>query len=253
MYWVIVRLLQPYTFLLAVLGVAVFRSRRLGKDGVPRRRRWAIAAWVLLYLISTPAVAYFAYGSLEWGNPPLGERPEEVEAIVVLGGDILLPAATPDRAELGHASLARCRQAVLFYRQGKPCPVLASAGNGPADLPLGELMGRFLIEEGVAPEDVLTECRSLDTYQNAVESARILRERGIRRILLVTDATHLPRAAACFRGQGLEVTPGGASYRAQRWRTSLGKILPSTGALDDFHDVCHEWIGLLWYRLRGRI
>src|SRR5262249_37927778 len=55
---------------------------------------------------------------------------------------------------------------------------------------------------------------SRTTYENAVESARLLNDRDMPRVVLVTDAAHLRRAVACFRKQGLDVIPCGSHYRA---------------------------------------
>jgi uncharacterized SAM-binding protein YcdF (DUF218 family) len=246
-------LLQPLAVLLIVVGVGLFRARRVGKDGVARRPRLALTAWALLYLISTPAVVHLAQGSLEWLNPPLAQRPGDVEAIVVLGAGQLGANELRPWCELDHTTQGRCKQAAVYYHQGPPCPVVASGGNTPPDPPVAEEMSRFLKHLGVRDEDLIVEGRSLSTWQNAEECARLLRERGLHRILLVTDATHMPRAAACFRAQGLEVVPGGAYHQATGWAPALREFLPSADDLEDFHDVWHEWVGLAWYRLRGRI
>jgi uncharacterized SAM-binding protein YcdF (DUF218 family) len=91
------------------------------------------------------------------------------------------------------------------------------------------------------------------THENAVESARLLRERGIRKVLLITDATHLWRAERCFLAQGIEVVPCGAYYRTIDFEWSEWKFLPNARAARNTSRVLHEWLGLIWYRLRGWI
>jgi uncharacterized SAM-binding protein YcdF (DUF218 family) len=97
------------------------------------------------------------------------------------------------------------------------------------------------------------ENKSRTTYENATESKKLLEERGISHIVLVTDATHLHRAVLCFRKQGLEVTPCGCRQRKTRFEPSLYDFLPGVSGLDDVETACHEWVGLAWYRLAGRI
>jgi uncharacterized SAM-binding protein YcdF (DUF218 family) len=220
------------------------------------RLRWSVSAFVLLLVISTPAFGYLAVGSVEWMYDPLDERPEDVEALVVLGGGVWEPDEVRSRAELDASSLYRCLAVARLYKQGRPCPILVSGGKpdpsrpGPA---AADLMADLLIELGVRPSDLLVENKSRTTYENAAESKKLLEERGIGRIVLVTEATHLHRAVLCFRKQGLEVIPSGCHQRKTRFEPSLFAFLPGPGGLDDVETACHEWVGLAWYRLAGRI
>lgn len=94
------------------------------------------------------------------------------------------------------------------------------------------------------------EDASLDTAANARESARLLGADGLSRVLLVTHAAHMPRAAAVFRAAGLRVTPMPTAFLAgpvDDWRAWL----PSPSAMDRSWLALHEIVGLRWYRLRG--
>ena len=160
------------------------------------------------------------------------------------------------QAELGEESLYRCLHAARLYHRGEPCPVLVSGGKVDPDRPgptLADLMRDFLLRLGVAEEDLIVEGRSRTTYENAVESAALLREHGIEKIQLVADAVDLLRAALCFRKQGLDVLASGCNYRATGWRWRLFGFLPSPGAAKAVERVTHEWLGVAWYWLRGRI
>ena len=76
---------------------------------------------------------------------------------------------------------------------------------------------------------------------------------GSRGVLLVTDATHMRRSEACFRAEGIEVVPAACRHLATEFRCSPRKSLPSTSALKDLETAAHEWIGLAWYWLHGRV
>src|SRR5262249_4883172 len=151
-----------------------------------------------------------ALGSLEWPYPPSSEIPDEAEAIVVLSGYVRPPDATRTRAELGADTLYRCLHAVTLHHKRRDCPIVVCGGNpdgtspGP---PYAHAMRDFLRDQGVAELQILVEDHSRTTYENAVKAAELLRERGLRHIVLVTDAEHMFRSAGCFRKQGLEVTP----------------------------------------------
>ena len=109
-------------------------------------------------------------------------------------------------------------------------------------------MARSLQEDFGVPVKWI-EPASDDTAQNAEFSARILQEAGIRRVLLVTDALHMPRSRRIFERNGFDVVPAPTDFhttadlRAMEW-------VPSGPALGLAHYALHEWLGLLWYRIR---
>jgi uncharacterized SAM-binding protein YcdF (DUF218 family) len=112
-------------------------------------------------------------------------------------------------------------------------------------------MKRTLVGEGVPQDMVWLEERSQSTYENAVFAAEILRARKIRRIALVTDAYHMLRADGCFRKQGLEVIPAPTGFREFNYEVS--DFVPGWNAIRQSEQLLHEGIGLVWYRLRGRL
>jgi uncharacterized SAM-binding protein YcdF (DUF218 family) len=254
MYRILSDLVHPVVWLtlLAALALAnLWRKRRETK----RRLLLLTVALVLLALACTPAVGCLALGSLEWSYPPLRERPDGIEAIVVLSGYVRVLDEEGTQVELGIDSLYRCLRAAQVYHQGPPCPVLVSGGRtdpGSAGPPLAVPMRDFLIQLGVRKTDLVVEDRSRNTYENAVETCRLLKERGLHRVALVTDATHLMRAAGCFRKQGVDVVPCGCRYRA-RLEWSIRSFVPDPAESEGLREACHEWLGTAWYGLLGRL
>jgi uncharacterized SAM-binding protein YcdF (DUF218 family) len=81
-------------------------------------------------------------------------------------------------------------------------------------------------------------------------SAAILRPAGVAKVLLITHAWHMPRAAAAFERAGVAVIA--APMRATpvpEWR--VDNFLPSAGALQRSYYAMHEWLGLTWYAARS--
>lgn len=249
------RLTSP-TFLLylfAALALAnLWRKRRESR----RRLLGLTVPFLVLSVLCMPATGYLAFASLEWPYPPLEQRPDDTEAIVVLGGYLFSPDGTRASAELGEDTLARCLKALELYHQGRPCPILVSGGRVDLEQPsptLAEAMRDFLVQRGVSASDVLVEDTSRNTYENAVESCRLLHEQGITKIVLITDATHLYRGLACFRRQGYDAVPCGCRYRATKFRGTLFDFLPNPSSARGMEVASHEWIGTAWYWLKGRL
>lgn len=255
MYRLIAGLVDPFIVCFLLVGLALaglWRSR-----DVPRGRLWLLTgAFLALVLVCLPPVMFLAVGTLEWAYPPKYDVPNGTQAIVVLGGRVDPADKVRPRPELGDEAVMRCLKAAQLYRAGGPCLVVVSGGNVDPNHPgptCAKAMADFLVSVGVAFDDLVLEGRSRTTYENAVETRRLLKPRGVERIVLVTSATHLRRSERCFRGQGFEVTPRGCNYRATEFQWSFRAFLPSSDAAQTFNAVVHEWLGSFWYWVHGRI
>src|SRR5581483_6389830 len=115
----------------------------------------------------------------------------------------------------------------------------------------GRTMRELLRRAGVAENMIWTEEGSRSTHENAVFGAEILRKHGIQRIVLVVDAQSMPRAEACFRKEGMIVSPAPSEFRTfGPWSEEL---IPNWKALRTNEITLHEVMGLAWYRLKGWI
>ena len=146
------------------------------------------------------------------------------------------------------ARLRRRYGARLAHETG--LPVLVSGGLPRADLPAHAELMRDALERDFGVPVRWLESRSRDTFENARESAAILRRDGIGKAYLVTHAWHMPRAVAAFARTDLVVVPAPTGFRAAPtwdWQT----FTPSPKALRESGWALHEWLGRAWYLLRG--
>jgi uncharacterized SAM-binding protein YcdF (DUF218 family) len=233
---------------LVLVGLVLRRLRR--------RRAAAVAIGLgvsVLWLGSTPLVADALLATLEERHAYVSpEAAPDADAIVVLGGVVAPEGPNRPVADLS-GSVDRLLHAARLYRAGKAPLVLATGGSAPGTNPRrpeGDAMADLLAEWGVPRDALLVEGGSLDTHQNAVETKRLLDARGLSRVLLVTSASHMSRAAAAFRAVGLSCVPCPTDFVAGDGGGFWGWV-PDVGALGKTSRVVHEWIGGLWYRLRG--
>jgi uncharacterized SAM-binding protein YcdF (DUF218 family) len=253
MNWLAEELLRPSLLLCVAAGWGLVRLWRCGGEA-RRRLRWLLVPFAGLLFVCLPVTTYLAVGTLEWRYPPLRDRPGDAGAIVVLGGYLRPAEGIRPLAEPGEDTLYRCLRAAEVYRQGPPLPVVVSGGPtgaGGSGAVLAEVMGDLLKRLGVRAADLVFEDRSRTTHQNAVFSCEILRQRGVGKVILVTDASHLTRALGCFRKQGMEAVPCGCRYHDNS--LSPGSFFPNPAAARGFQEAWHEWIGLGWYTFRGWI
>ena len=157
------------------------------------------------------------------------------------------PEVLPD-----YGTFLRCRYAAWLYRYWKPLPIVASGGKYH-DIVMADVMRQILENDGIRGDMIWTEGASRSTYENGLFTSRLLRAKNIHRIVLVTEAYHMPRSAQCFRKQGIDVIPAGCAARYLQFEGRWPQFFPSPGMIRYNEDSLHEWIGLAWYRLSGRI
>ncbi|HWG70131.1 MAG TPA: YdcF family protein [Steroidobacteraceae bacterium] len=216
--------------LLGFLGVILLRRR-------PRLARAVlIFALASLWLLSLPVVCDALTGLAE-AYPPLDwQRAADARAIVILGGggqrshapEYGGPAADPvllERLSYG---------AFVAHKTG--LPILVTGLKIEASAMRATLQRNF----GIEPRWI--DAQSHDTFDNATYSMRLLQAAGIRRIVLVTSATHMRRAAHEFTDAGAEVVPAPAGMLARR-DPGFTQYLPNADAMLRSQIAINELLG----------
>ncbi len=215
-----------------------------------------VTAMALLWGFSAPFTSQALLSSLEGQYLPVPiDQVPQAEAIVVLGGALRTPNARRTQVELTEASDRILHAARLFKAEKAPL-VLMSGGNivflsEPDWPPESVSMAGLARELGVPAGVILVETRSQNTFENAEMSRAVLAPKGIRRILLVTSALHMPRSVAIFKKAGFEVIPASTDFQSGEKLDLLLQWLPSAESLFYSQMALKEWVGLLVYRLRG--
>ncbi|HYZ86286.1 MAG TPA: YdcF family protein [Bryobacteraceae bacterium] len=175
-----------------------------------------------------------------------------VGAIVVLSSAWFPPYPPLPTPILGTDTFERCAYAAWLHNHWQHVPVLASGGGSRGYMPYSLTMREVMAKQGVPEDSIWTEQKSTSTYENAAFSAAILKQHGVRRICLVTEAYHMARAEQCFRKQGIEVVPAACGFRIPlHWHAS--EFVPSWEAISWNEELLHELVGFAWYKARGRV
>jgi uncharacterized SAM-binding protein YcdF (DUF218 family) len=236
--------------LLGLLGLASVAALVLGF------RRAGVGGCVLVVLL-------FAIGGWSPVGPALlmtlenrfgpAEIQGPVAGIVMLGGAVDSHISS-DRGTIALMDAAERVTAVAELGRRYPEARILLSGGGSHGTGTGRktessLARELLVSMGVPESRIELEERSLNTCQNAVESKLVARPGAADQWLLVTSASHMPRAVACFRAVDFPVTPYPVDYRT-RGAPDLRRPVSSIAlGLSDFDLAAHEWIGLLAYRL----
>ncbi|MEI7611696.1 MAG: YdcF family protein [Betaproteobacteria bacterium] len=235
-------LLPPLNSLLLVVAGGWFWNRRPFLA-----RTLAGSGALLLWVLALPVVSGAMLRSLE-GEPVSPADFKKAQAIVVLGAGRYSDAPEYGGDTVGEATLLRLRYAAKLHREsGLPLLVTGGKPDG-GQLSEAEVMRRVLESEFGIPVRWIEDA-SNNTRESAQYSAKIFESEGVSTVILVTHAWHMPRALQSFAETGLSALPAPTIFH--RNSTSLLDFLPS--GYGDSRIAMHEWIGLVWYRLRGVI
>jgi hypothetical protein len=217
--------------------------------GIVLRKRWlAGLALFGLVVLAMPITAPLLDGLIEDQRPVSNASPQ---AIVILSAERRdgKPGGILDAEDIGPLTTERLRAGVVLAKR-TGLPILVSGGVlRPGTPPIAATMARIMTDEfGFVPRWV--EAKSLDTWQNAVFSAAMLRGDGIATVYLVTTSWHMARSRLAFERAGLAVVPMPARAPAvPAW--TVGEFVPTSAAWQRSYYALHEVIGYCWYRLRG--
>jgi len=215
------------------------------------------AAIVALWIVSTPVFSNYFRAGLERTYLPVAVQESfNADAIVVLGGAVSGPAYPRIDVDLGDAA-DRVLHAVRLFRASKATFVIATGGNIPwlgGSGPEASAISKLLQEWGVPEDAIILESDSANTHENAINTKRILDERELENVLLVTSALHMPRALAIFRAAGVKAVPSPTDYEVvDKQQTTIMDFLPDAEALEGTTRAMKEYLGYAVYWMRGWI
>lgn len=236
---------------LAALAGAIallFRWRRMGLALV-----WSAALG--LVLIGFGPLGYILMRPLEDRFPrPPADMPEPA-GIIVLGGIVSGVGAPRGAIALTQDGERLSEAASLAHRYPNAMIVFSGGtfGNLPEASTEAFMAKRFLTELGVEETRIVLETRSLSTAQNAAFTQELLKPQPDQRWVLVTSASHMPRAVGSFRGVRFPVIPFPVGYTTSGLPSDYSMIrLEASTSLVRADVAVHEWVGLVLYWFLGR-
>lgn len=240
--------LQPLTYIVLFTLLALVFSRK------PHVGQTFLAlALLCLFLFCTPFLPEALIRYLEYYYAPPDPLPH-VDAIIVLSGAVILEKSTPEKIEFGEGA-ERILEGIQLMKQGVADTLILSGGSGSlTDRTKSEarMLRQFAIDFGIPDERIVVEPDSRNTYENAVETAKLMRQHGISSVMLITTASHLPRAMGCFRNVGVEPIPYGVDFHSTvNTHLRPGDFIPEVGNLRGLTWILHEYVGIVMYKAAG--
>jgi uncharacterized SAM-binding protein YcdF (DUF218 family) len=149
----------------------------------------------------------------------------------------------------------RLTEGLILYRTGRIKTIIISGGSGRLidDTRESVLAKAFLINNcGVPDSVVFIDTVSRNTYENALESKKLMHAEGLKSAIIITSAWHMRRAEGCFKklDMDVDIQPTDGLYNIQKfYLTDL--IVPDTRNIVKWENLMHEIVGVIVYKLYG--
>lgn len=180
----------------------------------------------------------------------------EPTGIIVLGGIVASPSGPRGAIALTQDGERLSETASLAHRYPNARVVFSGGtlGNVPETATEAFIARRFLVDLGVDESRITLEPRSLSTAENAAFTRELLMPQPDQSWVLVTSASHMPRAVGTFCGARFPVIPYPVGYTTSGLPDDYWAIrLEASTSLVRADVALHEWLGLIAYWLTGRI
>ena len=216
-------------------------QRRRSAGGTPAPR----GHWLRLAAGALAVTAGVLFSPLFWviANPLVVRTPPSAsDAVIVFGGGVR------NDGSASKSTRERTQQAVALYRQGVARTLILSTGF-VTRVSEAQVMHDLVRSAGIPEDDVLLEERSTNTWENVLCTAEVLRRHGWTRAIVVTSPYHMRRVwlvvRKCCSDLTVSYVPANPSwfFNGHGLRHRLGQV----GA------VLHEYVGIGWYWMRGRL
>ena len=242
---------NPGNLILVALAVGVVltwtRWRRAGL------RLVTLVALTSLAVATVP-VGNWMKAALENRFPVVRKLPNRVDGIIALGG-VVNPWVTKARGQLALGSAAeRLTEFAVLARRYPRAKLIFTGGSGSLLHPEAkeaDVLEPMIGVLGLDPRRIVLENRSRNTHENAVFTRRLADPQPGETWVLVTTASHMPRAVGCFRKAGWRVVPYPVDFDF-RGDEEFGLNFNFIGGLARLSDALHEWLGLTFYWLAGK-
>ena len=241
-----------FTPILWILGLLLFS---LFSKNTLLKRKTFVASVISLFLFSNTFVFEEVMRLWEIPGTQYNQLDSTYEAGIVLGG-MMRKDNELDRIQFYRGS-DRLMQCIELYKKGIVKKIFIVAGSGSLEFPENKeayYAERFLLTIGIHPNDFILETKSRNTHENALLTKHFVDSifPPNTKFLLITSASHMRRAKACFDKEGINVQ----SYSTDRLSsprdfTPQAILVPEADTLCAWNAFFHETLGYLIYKLQG--
>jgi len=198
-----------------------------------------------LFLFSYPPFSNYLVKQLEEQYPKY-EYANKIEYIHVLGSGHNVDSAQPISSQISGAGVKRVLEGVILHKQIEGSKLIFTGYEGETNRTTAQMHASLALALGVKEENIIVNGMPKDTQEGAVFTKNLLSDAPF---VLVTSASHMPRARQLFKSLGLSPIAAPTDFQKSEFRGFLREP-----TIDDFkisQKAMHEYIGILWMKIRS--
>ncbi len=226
---IISSMIMPLTFglILTFIGL-VF----LYKNNLKKAKIYLTISFIWITTISYVPISNFLISPLETTYKKLDVMPQDVKYILLLGGDME----------------NRAWELLRLHHLLPDAKIITSGYAGRGEIPEAIKTANILHNIGIPKSSIIIYDKPKDTKEEAIKIKELIND---EKFVLITSAYHMPRAIALFKKEGLNPIPAPTDFKIK----DSDKILstPSGDNIKKSEIAIHEYIGLIWAKIRGQI
>lgn len=244
-------LISPFFWMMIAFGLFMFA----------RRPKWkTIGKWasigIFVFFSNTVIFSFFCK---MWEIPGTTLKSAKKHDVAIVLGGMFEYNGDLDEITIRRQG-DRLFKAISLYKTGKVDKLLISGESGFLEdrgLHEAKQIKEVLISWGIPETDIISEEKSVNTHENAVESAKILKQSypHYKKFILVTSGIHMKRSLACFEKEGIQCTPFSTDLYANQsgnyyWDQYL---IPNLDTFNLWNKLFKEVVGYISYSTVGYI
>lgn len=244
-------ILSPFTWFILSIACAFFWKKEIWK----KRFKWLA---IILFFFFTNTFIFSEFCRL-WEVHGV-----KTTSLKTYDAGIVLTGMSEYNSDIDLLSIRRGAdriwQALNLYHKGKIKKIIITGDSGyitDRGLHEAKQMKQILVAWGIPEGDIITEEVSLNTYENALETKKLINRSypHLKDFLLITSGTHMRRAKGCFTKVGLQCDTYSTdlftgSKRSYHWDQY---IIPNVSNFGNWNILTKEWFGFMTYDVVGYI
>ncbi len=199
-----------------------------------------------MLLFSYQPFSNFLVSNLE-NQYPKYDYQSNLKYIHVLGSGHNTDPEQPLSSQVGNASIKRDLEGILIHLSSRDSKLIFTGYEGKTDIPTAEMNAKLALALGIDEESIIINGEPKDTKEEALFTKTLVEAEPF---ILVTSATHMPRSMMLFKSLGLNPIAAPTNFYKNEYDFFK---LPTVENFKISQIAMHEYIGILWAKLRGWI